>query len=359
MRNVSRRAAFPFIALCLLCIAHAGSAGAVASGDGYRIVLETAVGGSITVFREEPAEPVHLGTVLSLPSSTRWPAFTASRWGIPGTVVASAVNALHILVAIEDGRGRTVSILPSGTYAPASGERAFYLTDIPPGRGPFGAWAPPVGSPVFVREHPAPEGPALKQGTQSLEIIVSPEATPYFVEIENRPGGRITAWMGGGPLILGRVIRPVAGCGRFGGTQFQDTGRIRANHPGVIDVSTSPEGTVGGFQILPLEHAASPEMSSAWKLSQWLVAAPEAGSFVGSEPLFSSGFVPGPAKDEKLWDLWSTYGRRSLVLVRLDGGPWQWMPEAEGRNDTALQDVTHLRLYYPATREPQKAAGSR
>jgi len=354
-----RKAAAVFVLLFLFSIVYGETACALAGGAPYRIVLEAFPGGDITVHSER-AGVIRLGKVLSVPSSTRWPAFTASRWGNPGTVVATAVNALHILVDIEKGRGRTVSILPKETFAPASGETAFFLTDIPPGRGIFGAWAPTVGSRVIWRKagnHPGEKTTSI-QAFQSFEILVTPEETPYYVEIENRPGGRITAWTGSGPIVLGRVARPVAGCGRFGGTQFQEVGRIRANHPGVIDVSTSREGFVGGFQILPLEHAESPEMSSAWKLSQWLVAAPKPGGFVGRKPLFSSGFVPGPSKEEKLWDVWSTYGRRSLVLARILGGPWQWMPEATGRNDTALKDITHLRLYFPFTEEPQKAAGS-
>ena len=32
-----------------------------------------------------------------------------------------------------------------------------------------------------------------------------------------------------------RVVRPVGGVGRFGGTEFQRIGRIRASHTGVID----------------------------------------------------------------------------------------------------------------------------
>jgi hypothetical protein len=214
-----------------------------------------------------------------------------------------------------------------------------------------------VGSTVTFGKNTSKNEKSKTEVTTSIvEIMVAWQQTPWYVEFENRPGGRITAWTDSGPRLLGRIVRPLAGCGRFGGTQFQRTGRIRANHPGVIDVSTSPEGIIGGFQILPLEHAASPEMDSAWKLSQWLIVAPEKGAFTGREPLFSSGFVTGPAAGEKLWDLWSTYGRRSLVLARIGGGPWEWMPEATGRDDTALEKITHLRIYFPSTREPLKAA---
>ena len=47
---------------------------------------------------------VPLGTVRRLPIKTNWPAYTASKWGTPGSVCASAVNAVHMLVGVEKGR---------------------------------------------------------------------------------------------------------------------------------------------------------------------------------------------------------------------------------------------------------------
>ncbi len=40
------------------------------------------------------------------------------------------------------------------------------------------------------------------------------------------------------------------------------------------------------------------------------------------------------------------------MLVRINGGAWQKLPEAAGRNDYALKDITHLRIYFPFTDEP-------
>jgi len=51
---------------------------------------------------------------------------------------------------------------------------------------------------------------------------------------------------GGGREFLGLVLKPVFGVGRLEGTKW--AGRIRANHPGVICVSTSREGKVGDFK---------------------------------------------------------------------------------------------------------------
>ncbi|MDR1649486.1 MAG: hypothetical protein LBR71_04430, partial [Synergistaceae bacterium] len=65
-------------------------------------------------------------------------------------------------------------------------------------------------------------------------------------------------------------------------------------------------------------------------------------------PLFKGTLVPGTRPDaEKLSGLWSTYGRRPLVLGRFDGGPWRRLPAITGKADDGLRSLTHLRLYYP------------
>lgn len=312
--------------------------------------------GAEALIRLADGEAIPAGRVVAVPASTKWPAYTASGWGRPGTVAASAVNAIHLLLSVEEERGRTVSLLPAETFAPAAGAGNAVVIDVPAGRGLFGAWAPPVGSAVTVmgaegiRPLDAQSPPAAGE---RLFIDVVERPGPYMVDIDNRPGGDVLAWIDGyGARKIASVVRPLGGVGRFGGSQFQDRSRLRANHTGVICISTSRRGEVGGFQILPLLHAHSPEMKSAWELTQWLIIEPVDGDFVGTAPLFSGHLVPGPAQGESLWDLWSTYGRRSLALCRLDGGPWQKLPLLEGRDDGALRDLTHLRIYFPSTTEP-------
>lgn len=302
---------------------------------------------------------IPLGKVASLPTSSRWPGYTASKWAPPGSVAASAVNAVHLTLSVEKEKGRTVSILPRHTVAPAAGEQSFIALDSPAGTGFFGGWAPPVATPVLVRRNDGALVPLEERGLpregDTLIFEVSESESPYLIDIENRPGGRVLGWYESGPRLLARVIRPLKGVGRFGGTEFQNIGRIRANHSGVIDVSTTPRGVVGGFQILPFLHSKSQEMSSAWQLTQWLIiASPTDRPLPGTAPLFSSNLVPGSQMTDVLWDMWSTYGRKPLVLCRRGGGAWQRLPEASGRNDSALGDLTHLRIYSPFTEEPQK-----
>jgi hypothetical protein len=81
---------------------------------------------------------------------------------------------------------------------------------------------------------------------------------------------------------------------------------------------------------------------------------PGAGPLEGTPPLFKGTLVPGTRPGvEKLSALWSTYGRRPLVLGRFDGGPWRRLPAVAGKADNALRSLTHLRLYYPFWDEPQ------
>lgn len=328
----------------------------------FEIRVPFTVGAPVTVTRAS-GETYEVATVAALPTKTRWPSYTASAWSTPGTVCASAVNAVHMLVGVEKDKGRTMSLIPKETIAPAAGPGASVVLDAKAGESVFGAWAPPVGSTVTVE---TPEGESAPLAADNLPqsggalVITACEDTqrlPYMVDIENRPGGRVVAWRAGGYDVVARVIVPLGGTGRFEGTLFQRTGAVRANHSGVIDVSTTPRGKMGGFQIIPWDHAlTSKEMQNVWNMTQWLVIAPVDGKSMmgGTAPLFKRGLVSGPASGEELWDIWSTYGRKSLVIARYNNGKWQRLEPVAGRSDNALRDITELRLYYPFTNEIQK-----
>lgn len=302
------------------------------------------------------------GEVIDIPTTSRFPSYTASAWGTPSTVCASAVNAVHLLVSVKDDKGRTISLVPKETIAPAAGVNASFVLLSPAAYGVFGAWAPPVGSPVFIKKSgtdirtPLAFDNLPKSG-DTLIISVIDNKIPYMAEIENRPGGRVTVWDSNGFSVVGRVIRPVGGTGRFEGTLFTEIGALRANHSGVIDFSTSKKGSVGGFQIIPWDHAlSSKEMQGAWDMTQWLIIAPADGrsQMGGTYPLFKNAMVPGALPGEHLWDMWSTYGRNTIMVVRQNGGAWEKLKDASGKNDSALKDITHIRIYFPFVKEPQK-----
>ncbi|MDR3230906.1 MAG: hypothetical protein LBT65_05660, partial [Synergistaceae bacterium] len=106
--------------------------------------------GAMTTATLPDGTVAELGVVRALPSKTAWPAYTASKWGVPGTVCATAVNAIHILVDVEKGRGRIFSLVPVVTVAPAAPEGAFFSVQSPAGTGLFGGFAPLTGSKVFI-----------------------------------------------------------------------------------------------------------------------------------------------------------------------------------------------------------------
>ena len=348
-----------FFACLATLLLHPSPSNALHNSLLYSIFIPFQVDGVVKVVLPDNSEQ-SIGIVRVLPEKTKWPAYTASKWGAPGTVAASAVNAIHLLIGIENGRGKTLSLLPSDTIAPAAGPGSSVVIEGKGGYGLFGGWATPVGTPVSILSPSGEERPLngdrLPQEGETLRIDVTKTCAPYMIEIENRPGGRVFSWSKspGQTGVIARVIRPVRGVGRFEGTLYQSVGRLRANHPGVVDISTSPEGSIGGFQIIPLNHARSSEMGGAWSLTQWLIVDSPDGKtpLAGKPPLFGGALVPGPSETEHLWDLWSTYGRRPLVLCRIDGGPWSRLPEVSGRQDHALEEVTHLRIYFPVVEEP-------
>ena len=298
-------------------------------------------------------EKISLGRVLMTPSKTNYPAYTASKWSDESSVCASAVNAIHILLKVEKDRGRIISLVPSVTIAPAAERGSFFSIECEAGTGIFGGFAPLTGSKVFL-ERGQVEIPFTDVPESSDVLIIRtklPESPKIFMlDIENRPGGRVIAHGVEGVKVIARVIHKVGGVGRFEGTKFQSVGRIRASHSGVIDVSTSKRGDIGGIQIMPLKHAlTSKEMINAWNLTQWMIISPLPGAqdLEGHEPLYKNSFIPGTQLNDKLPDIFNQYGRKSLILCRIDGGQWQRLPEISGRVDDALKNVTHLRIYYP------------
>ena len=328
----------------------------------FSLEFPVSVGGVVSAVRPD-GEVFELGKVLSVPSRSKYPAFTASGWAGDCTVAATAVNAVHITVSVKDGKGRIISVLPSETIAPAADTEAAFVVDCPAGRGVFGAWAPIASNDVRVRRADGSmrviSADALPREGETMVIKVCEDSdAPYMIDIENKVGGRVMMYRKLSRKTFATVEQPVSGTGRFQGSMYQRRSAVRANHHGVLCVSTSETGEIGGFQIIPYEHSFSPEMLSAWGSPQWMIVKSLDGEPMTARfPLFSGVFTPGGAPREKLWDFWSSFGRRSLVLCRMNGSKkWQRIDEAVGKDNTALEGITHLRIYTPFTSEPLSKA---
>jgi len=339
----------------------------------YRLSVENSVGGGIALSREGGKTWIRLGQVATPTRKVNTNGFTASQWAISGRVCATAVNAIHVKVRNDptSGRGVVFSIVPAeqGTSfkagAASANPTAVIYTDIPGGTGIFGRWTPLVNGRVIVvrngSESPLSEDYAPEANDRLVFPVERVKRLPKAIEFENRFGGLIRILYPEETRIIGEVLRPVLGVGRFDGSLFADVGRVRANHPGVLDISTSPYGEVGGFQIVPANHAMSQETTYVRRHTQWMVVGPVNAtdpSWEGTAPLFAYFIQPRYDPGDLYADDWAErLLSRFRIEVRLNGGDWQSMPAVSVDSDLkkalpesafiALKDVTHIRILFP------------
>jgi len=329
----------------------------------YRIQISNTVNGSIEVSRNSGVSWEAAGHVLLPTVKVNPKGFTASQWISSGEVAASAVNAIHIKV---DNAQTIFSILPKDfldnirNYNSYLSPDSSIYTDIEAGRGIFGGgYAPFVGNKVYLFDKLLDKPPQL--GDVITIIVARPAKWPKEIVFENRFGGKITAaYFNGSEEVIGEVLRPVLGIGRFAGSRFVPAGRIRANHSGVIDISTSVGNRVGGFQIIPSNHAQSPEMGGARTATQWMVVGPPqvtGASLEGSSPLFKYFIKPQYDEDDiNAFDWENKFLARFLVEVKIkDKDTWRPMPiyalnadeDLPVEANRALEKVTHIRILFP------------
>ena len=330
--------------LCALIVAAWPSLGWAAQEE-LRIRVENHQGGAIAVSRDAGRSWLQIGQVISPANAVNQHGYNASRWVPDGTVAATAVNAIHIKVAnaAETGYGITFSLVPAGEVIGAATRKysSVIATDMPPGTGLFGGLGPHVGSPVYF------EGTGGKLDELSddyhptvgavLMIVRRPAARRVkYIDFVNEFGGDITVTYADDTReVIGLVMRPVCGIGRFERTRYAAAGRLRANHAGVIDISTSPRGLVGGFQIIPASHANDAEVSYIKTNTQWMVVGPYKGpwqryeSWKGAAPLFSGYLYPSYRPDD-LTGGYANWLQRTLsrcqVLAKTGEGDWHLLP---------------------------------
>ncbi len=339
-----------------------------------RLRIVNDAGGEIAASFDAGATWQPVGRVVRYTTQVTRQGYTASKWVSPGHVAATAVNAIHISAGYnaEDDRGVVFSLLPRelltapSTYSSFLSPDSSIYTDIPAGQGIFGGGgAPFVGNSVYLQAAgelvPTGDSYLPARGDVLIIIVDQPLRYPIAAEFENRPGGRADLlYADGSREQLGWVVKPVRGVGRFLGGIYTGIGRVRANHAGVIDISTSSVGALGGFQIIPFGHAISPEMGNAWKLTQWMVVAPlgEGESlWDGITPLFSQHIRPDYLPNDLSAPDWE---RRLLSRFVADvdlGAGWQPMPAIQLSPDPnaplpswageALKGMAKLRVLFP------------
>lgn len=320
----------------------------------FRLRIVNDYSGPIEVSLDKGNSWVTLGKV-DRPAVTYNPdAFRASGYIESGVVSASAVNAIHITVSksevdpinTAEKSGRTISIIPRGTDTSIE-PNSRILTNIEGGTLIFKEWSPFVGNRVFLEGEdisPVPDNYIPAIGDRLLILVTAPSVMPKEILFENRVDGNVyLCYSETEKEVVAKVVRAVRGTGRFGGTLFALPSSVRANHPGVIDISTSgvfageyvdatPE-EAGGFQIIPNRHANTPELRGVWTATQWMILAPINEQFLeGAFPLFRGLIRPGYTVEGRFGD--------SII--------WMKLPVIKGLNNTALANMREFRIVLPS-----------
>lgn len=343
--------------------------------DLYQISIQNTQNGIIAVLENGSSTWEEIGHVIYPCQKVNDEGYTASKWAAIGEVAATAVNAIHIKTGNNKGKGIVFSIMPKDMldippyYNSFLSPDSSIYTDISAGEHIFGGeYSPFVGNPIFYLDKKnalkeIEEGYIPKIGDVLVIKVQRPKLYPKSIVFENKFGGAIKINYGGNlETIIGEVLKPVQGVGRFTGTQYVDVGRIRANHTGVIDISTSPLRKTGGFQIIPSGHGMSKEMINARILTQWMVIGPISiygKSLEGLPPFFEGYLQPRyKALDFNSADILDDLLGRFIVDVKIEGSrDWKPMPglylDPDLRKplpswaNTALKNITHIRILFP------------
>jgi len=322
--------------------------------ESFRLRITNNYSGPIEVSLDRGSSWILLGRVERPAVSYNPDAFRASGYIESGVVSATAVNAIHITVSkseidpisTPEKSGRTISIIPRGAD-PSIEPNSRILTNIEGGTLIFREWSPFVGNKVFLETDEGlsqiPNDYIPSVGDKIVILVTAPTVMPREILFENRADGNVyICYSEGEREVIAKVVRPVKGTGRFGGTLFAYPSSVRANHPGVIDISTSgvfggeyleatPE-EAGGFQIIPNRHANTPELKGVWTATQWMIVAPVNENFLeGAFPLFRGLIRPG----------YTVEGRFGNSNV------WMKLPVIKGLNNTALANLREFRIVIP------------
>lgn len=387
----------------------------------YQIIIENEANGAIYRLDPDGTETV-LGNVVVPADATYtaadgfWAAqYTRANNGNTGSVVATAVNAIHLRVGPEEwydpeeaqnGRDsvwkpQLITLMPDREYyksgpGPHPGRIA---TNIPGGKKLFGGVsAPYVGSAVyykdgdgnwqpleqFYRSHTFQEAPA-----EIMIEVAKPKTTHGKIKeitFENKVGGDITVhYENGFTKAIATVLQRVEGTGRFGGSEYAEVGYVRANHGGVLDLSTSPyagftwdQELLGGFQIVPANHAVysrhfldlnyierpqymivGPLGSTPDRLLDPVyfdengisyephleAVAPLFGSYIKPKYVTNHDMIPSHVDKSKIPENvikgQSTHYKFSFD----DGNSWVDPTPITGSHDDSIIDVTHIKVY--------------
>lgn len=367
----------------------------------FSVLIDNSAGGKITIYTDggsrEIGEVVTPATQATRASDGFWAShYVCAQNGTKGAIVASAVNAIHMRCGPKrqydpakptNWNASELSIIPF-TEEGGTGD---IVVSNPGGYGIFNEWSPYVGNPVYALDRGSwvPLDSYFTDPTrippQFLFIDVRrPRDNVRYIEFENWSKGDVVNGVQmedyGGIYVMdetekryqiGRVLQRATQTGRFIGSEYADIGRVRATHPGVLELSTTrwrgktdDENLRGGVQIVPANHAKylHYNLGQSWFIGggAWMIVGPvnstqedlknpsytEDGKLLidpieGLPPIFS-GYIR-PYFDE------NNYESSFRFFVSEDfGRTWRTPPEITGvpgaGEKSPVSYWTHIRL---------------
>jgi len=343
----------------------------------FRIKIVNDYDGEISFSRNHGKTFKKLGKVLTPAADLSiQKSYTASKWAKNSSVAAAAVNSIHIRTGYDADTEHAAifSILPkefnninTDNYYSYLNLTSAILTDIKGGSEIFGGkFSPILSSSVFLMTddytaESLPEKYMPKPGDTFAIIVTKRTDNIKEIVFENKIDGRIyiNTTDRKRETVIGKVTHPISGIGRFEGGIYAKQGQIRANHNGVICISASNYGDIGGFQIIPIEHSKSSEMVNDSSRPQWMVVEYIDGiETVGEFPLFY-GLLSPVSNDSHITDKYWGYTslQKSIIVNIKKNGKWEKMPKFSLNKDlslplqefanSALADVEAIRIILP------------
>jgi hypothetical protein len=271
----------------------------------HRIYIENFIQGVVSVVNNNGNHVVvgnvyRPATVAKNSSDGFWAAhYDKASDGTFSCVTAIGTNAMHLKVGPTASynpiqatawtpKQISVGINEDHVHAGGTYSDSMIYTSIAGGTNIFGgSSAPYVGNPVkYLTANGVWESldtyfnndftkPIPKRLLIEVYEASTSNGTPDYIEFENwakndsvggvaqSENGRVLVhYPNGTQKHVADIIQRVQGTGRFGGSEYAEAGRLRAAHPGVICLSTSPKvgyttnsNLRGGFQFVPANHA--------------------------------------------------------------------------------------------------------
>ena len=299
--------------------------------ESHRLAFENQRGGRVAVSLDSGRTWSTIGSVLHA-STAPGPGLPGMDLAAPGSVSAAGIQGFHLRTASvtpDDTRPGRISVLPSDHPSAASPPPGTLIVDLASGSLLFTSLLPKPGDDAWMVTRtatgtPDKQLPLFPAKDRTMVVVVGTRfPSARQITFENRPGGLVEMTTGEGrPLLLGRVIQPLEGVGRYDGTSLVGLGRVVSLLHLSWVVATVPRKATG-------KEGFGPERRGGFAIHAIASGQPsgrrEAALVFAIEP------EPGVAGDSRSpWADALPWASDCRFECRIDDGPWRALPIATG-----------------------------